>query len=77
MAFGWENASQIDDASLMPRNVFVHYKISFDGTNLTLSVGDKTATLQPNRKPFGQYVGLYSEVAGTVFKNVTIMSSEA
>ena len=77
VAFGWENASQIDDASLMPRNVFVHYKISFDGTNLTLSVGDKTATLQPNRKPFGQYVGLYSEVAGTVFKNVTIMSSEA
>lgn len=70
--FRWENAQQIDNGTIMARNAKVHYKFSYDGTNLTLEVGGQTAVLQPSVKPFGKTIGLYSELAGTVFSNITV-----
>jgi len=75
--FRWENAQQIDNGTIMARNQKVHYKFTYDGTNLTLEVGGQTAVLQPSVKPFGKTIGLYSELAGTVFSNVTVTPLEA
>ena len=75
--FRWENAQQIADGNIMKRNVKVHYKFTYDGTNLTLEVGGQTAILQPSVKPFGKTIGLYSELAGTVFSNVTVTPLKA
>lgn len=75
--FRWENAQQIDNGTIMARNTKVHYKITYDGTNLTLEVGGQTVTLQPTVKAFGKNIALYSELAGTVFSNVTVTPLES
>lgn len=75
-AFEWENADQIMNGELMPAAVKVSYKLQFDGTTFTLSIGNVAASVVPVHKLSGEYFGLYSEVAGTTFSNIRVTVAE-
>ncbi len=70
--FYWEDAAKIPDGELMALGKKVHYKLSYDGTTITLTVGEKSVSFVPVHKISGSYIGIISEAAGTTFENIVV-----
>ncbi|MBO4572140.1 MAG: hypothetical protein J5762_00005 [Clostridia bacterium] len=75
----WDDNQQIADGSLMPAGAKVHYKFTYDGEKLTIQIGETSSVINFNYRiangdlyMAGLRIGLYSEVLGTVFENVTV-----
>ena len=60
----------------MAKGLTVHYALAYDGTEFTLKVGAEEAKVVPVHKLAGGVLGLYSEVAGTVFSNIRLTASD-
>lgn len=75
VSLGWENVRQIQNGETMAKGLTVHYTLSYDGTEFTLKVGTEEAKVVPAHKLSGGVLGLYSEVAGTVFSHIRITPS--
>ena len=74
--FAWEDGAKIPDGTLMALGEKVHYKFTYDGTTITLSVGEQTVSFVPNNKVSGSYIGIISEANGTVFENIVVTPAE-
>lgn len=74
--FYWEDAAKIPDGELMALGKKVHYKFSYDGTTITLTVGTQTVSFVPNNKISGSYIGIISEAIGTTFENIVVTAAE-
>ena len=76
VGFDWENAQQIQNGETMAKGLTVHYTLAYDGTEFTLRVGTEEAKVVPVHQLAGGVLGLYSEVAGTVFSNIRLTASD-
>ena len=76
VGFDWENAQQIQNGETMAKGLIVHYTLAYDGTEFPLRVGTEDAKVVPVHQLAGGVLGLYSEVAGTVFSNIRLTASD-
>ena len=77
-AFAWENTNQLNNIAAPAGEGFYHYKLDWDSKNnaVTLYFGSASVTYTLNQKYGGnKYFGIYTEVEGTVIKNIEVINN--